>query len=164
DRGTGYRITAAANTAAARRTGTAYVGYQPLIVDQAGTGGPRCTFQLISADTQFPTTRGTAGVALGARGQERRWPGPAAIRGRAPPPRPGRRGGPRGGGPPGEPRPAPPQPAAAAVGRSSGVRQCRHAGGRLCVLAAIAISGFKDLRICGFKDLRRPAVLDCSRL
>src|SRR5262245_25499299 len=64
DRGTGYRITAAANTGAARRTGTAYVAYQPLIVDQAGTGGSGCTFQLIPSSAPFTTSGGTAAFAL----------------------------------------------------------------------------------------------------
>ena len=73
DRGTGYRITAAANTGAARRTGTAYVGYQPLTVDQGGTGGSGCTFQLIPANTQFAATGGTAGFALIASDQKCGW-------------------------------------------------------------------------------------------
>ena len=73
DRGLGYRITAAANTGAARRTGMAYVGYQPLIVDQAGTGGSSCTFQLIPASAQFTTAGSTAGFALVASDQKCGW-------------------------------------------------------------------------------------------
>src|SRR6185436_13423623 len=53
DRGLGYRITAAANSGAAKRTGTAYVGYQALPVDQAGTGGSGCTFHLTAANSGF---------------------------------------------------------------------------------------------------------------
>jgi hypothetical protein len=73
DRGLGYRITAAANTGATRRTGTAYVGYQPLIVDQAGTGGSGCTFQLIPSTAPFTTAGGTAGFALVASDQKCGW-------------------------------------------------------------------------------------------
>jgi hypothetical protein len=73
DRGLGYRITAAANTGAARRTGTAYVGYQPLIVDQAGTGGSGCTFQVIPNSAQFTTSGGTAAFALIASDQKCGW-------------------------------------------------------------------------------------------
>jgi hypothetical protein len=73
DRGTGYRITATANTGAVRRTGTAYVGYQPLIVDQAGTGGSGCTFQLIPSSAQFTTSGGTAAFALVASDQKCGW-------------------------------------------------------------------------------------------
>jgi hypothetical protein len=73
DRGTGYRITATANTAAVRRTGTAYVGYQALIVDQAGTGGSGCTFQLIPSSAQFTMSGGTAAFALVASDQKCGW-------------------------------------------------------------------------------------------
>jgi hypothetical protein len=52
-----YRITAAANPGA-RRTGLAYVGYQAVKVDQAGTTGSECTF------TVFPATA-RAGAAGG---------------------------------------------------------------------------------------------------
>ena len=58
DRGLGFRITAAANTGAGRRTGTAFVGFQALIVDQAGTGGSGCTFQLIPPNSAFTATGG----------------------------------------------------------------------------------------------------------
>lgn len=61
DRGLGYRITAAANPGAARRTGTANVGFQALTVDQAGTGGSGCTFQLIPASSPY-TTAGATGA------------------------------------------------------------------------------------------------------
>ena len=64
DRGLGYRITAAANTGTSRRTGTAYVGYQALTVDQAGTSGSGCTFQLISASSSFTTAGGTAAFVI----------------------------------------------------------------------------------------------------
>lgn len=73
DRGTGYRITAAANTATARRTGMAFVAYQPLIVDQAGTGGSGCTFQLIPASAPFTPSGGTAAFALVASDQKCGW-------------------------------------------------------------------------------------------
>jgi hypothetical protein len=73
DRGTGYRITAGANTGTARRTGTAYVGYQPFIVDQAGTGGSGCTFQLIPSSAQFTTSGGRAAFALVASDQKCGW-------------------------------------------------------------------------------------------
>ena len=73
DRGAGYRVTAAANTGAARRTGTAYVGYQALIVDQAGTGGSGCTFQLIPSSAPFTTSGGTAAFALVASDQKCGW-------------------------------------------------------------------------------------------
>jgi hypothetical protein len=64
DRGLGFRITAAANPDAARRTGTAYVGYQALTVDQAGTGGAGCTFQLIPASSSFAAAGGTAAFVI----------------------------------------------------------------------------------------------------
>jgi hypothetical protein len=73
DRGLGYRITAAANTAATRRSGMAYVGYQPLIVDQAGTGGSGCTFQLIPSSTQFTTAGATAAFAVVPSDQKCGW-------------------------------------------------------------------------------------------
>ena len=73
DRGLGYRITAAANTGAARRTGTAYVGYQALTVDQAGTGGSGCTFQIIPASSSFATTGGTAAFVIVAADQQCGW-------------------------------------------------------------------------------------------
>jgi hypothetical protein len=64
DRGLGYRITAAANTGAGRRTGTAFVGYQALTVDQAGTGGSGCTFQVIPANAPFTAAGGTAAFVI----------------------------------------------------------------------------------------------------
>jgi hypothetical protein len=64
DRGLGFRITAAANAGSARRTGTAYVGYQALTVDQAGTGGSGCTFQLIPASSSFTTAGGTGAFVV----------------------------------------------------------------------------------------------------
>jgi hypothetical protein len=73
DRGLGYRITAAANTGAARRTGTANVGYQALTVDQAGTGGSGCTFQLIPASSAFTTTGGTGAFVIIASDQSCGW-------------------------------------------------------------------------------------------
>lgn len=73
DRGLAYRITAAANTGAARRTGTAYVGFQPLTVDQAGTGGSGCTFQLIPASSAFTTAGGTGAFVIVASDQRCGW-------------------------------------------------------------------------------------------
>jgi hypothetical protein len=64
DRGLGFRVTAAANPGPARRTGTAYVGYQALTVDQAGTGGSGCTFQLIPASSSFTASGGTAAFVI----------------------------------------------------------------------------------------------------
>ena len=64
DRGLGFRITAAANTGATRRTGTAFVGYQALTVDQAGTSGSGCTFQLISANSSYTTAGGTGAFVI----------------------------------------------------------------------------------------------------
>ena len=64
DRGLGFRITAAANPGSARRTGIAYVGYQALTVDQAGTGGSGCTFQLIPASSSFTTPGGTGAFVI----------------------------------------------------------------------------------------------------
>jgi len=64
DRGLGFRITAAANPAAARRTGTAFVGYQALTVDQAGTGGSGCTFQVVPASSSFGSSGGTGGFVV----------------------------------------------------------------------------------------------------
>lgn len=61
DRGLGFKITAAANPGAARRTGTAYVGNQALTVDQAGTGGSGCTFVVNPASASF-TDAGGAGT------------------------------------------------------------------------------------------------------
>lgn len=73
DRGLGFRITAAANTGTARRTGTAYVGYQALTVDQAGTGGAGCTFQVIPASTSYVASGGTAAFVLVASDQQCGW-------------------------------------------------------------------------------------------
>jgi hypothetical protein len=64
DRGLSYQIAAAANTGASRRTGTAYVGYQALTVDQAGTGGSGCTFQVIPASTASTTAGGTGAFVV----------------------------------------------------------------------------------------------------
>jgi hypothetical protein len=64
DRGLGFRITAAANPGAARRTGTAYVGNQPLIVDQAGTGGSGCTFRLTPPESSFDAGGGTGAFII----------------------------------------------------------------------------------------------------
>jgi hypothetical protein len=64
DRGLGFRITAAANAGSARRTGTAFVGYQALTVDQAGTGGSGCTFQLVPASSSFSSAGGTGAFVL----------------------------------------------------------------------------------------------------
>jgi len=61
DRGLGFRITAAANPGATRRTGTAYVGHQALTVDQAGTAGSGCTFVMNPATSSF-TAAGGAGA------------------------------------------------------------------------------------------------------
>jgi hypothetical protein len=73
DRGLGFRITAAANPGSARRTGTAYVGYQALTVDQAGTGGAGCTFQLIPASSSFTSTGGTGAFVIVASDQRCGW-------------------------------------------------------------------------------------------
>jgi hypothetical protein len=73
DRGLGYRITAAANTGGSRRTGTAYVGYQPLIVDQAGMGGSGCTFQTIPSSTMYTTAGATAAFAVVPSDQKCGW-------------------------------------------------------------------------------------------
>jgi hypothetical protein len=64
DRGLGFRITAAANPGSARRTGTAYVGYQALTVDQAGTGGSGCTFQLVPGSSSFGSAGGTGAFVV----------------------------------------------------------------------------------------------------
>jgi hypothetical protein len=64
DRGLGFRITAAANPGPARRTGTAYVGNQALTVDQAGTGGSGCTFQLNPANSSFAATGGAGAFVI----------------------------------------------------------------------------------------------------
>jgi len=73
DRGLGFRITAAANTGSARRTGTAYVGYQALTVDQAGTGGSGCTFQVIPGNAAFTTAGGTGAFVIVASDQRCGW-------------------------------------------------------------------------------------------
>ena len=73
DRGLSYSITAAANTGGARRTGTAFVGYQALTVDQAGTGGSGCTFQLIPASSAHTTAGGTAAFVVVASDQRCGW-------------------------------------------------------------------------------------------
>jgi len=59
-----YNITASANTGATRRTGTAYVGFQALTVDQAGTGGSGCTFQLMPATASYTAAGGTGAFVL----------------------------------------------------------------------------------------------------
>src|SRR6185503_5854771 len=46
---------------------------QPLIVDQAGTGGSSCTFQPIPASAQFTTAGSAAGFALVASDQKCGW-------------------------------------------------------------------------------------------
>src|SRR5437762_3740776 len=46
-------VTAAANTDAARRTGTATVAGKTTTVDQAGTGGSGCTFQVSPTELTF---------------------------------------------------------------------------------------------------------------
>jgi hypothetical protein len=63
DRGLAYRITAAPNTGT-RRTGTAYVGYQALTVDQAGTAGSGCTFQIVPAASSYSSTGGTGAFVI----------------------------------------------------------------------------------------------------
>jgi len=73
DRGLVFRITAAANPGAARRTGTAYVGYQALTVDQAGTGGSGCTFQLIPASSSFTSSAATGAFVIVASDQRCGW-------------------------------------------------------------------------------------------
>jgi len=72
DRGLGFRITAAANTGA-RRTGTAYVAYQALTVDQAGTGGSACTFQIIPGSSSFAAAGGTAAFVVVPSDQRCGW-------------------------------------------------------------------------------------------
>jgi hypothetical protein len=67
-----YQISAAANTGA-RRTGTAYVGYQALIVDQAGTTGSGCTFQLIPANSSYTTAGGTGAFVIVPNDQRCGW-------------------------------------------------------------------------------------------
>ena len=49
-------VTAAANTGAARRTGTATVAGKTTTVDQAGTGGSGCTFQVSPTELTFFST------------------------------------------------------------------------------------------------------------
>jgi hypothetical protein len=73
DRGLGFRITAAANTGAGRRTGTAFVGYQALTVDQAGTGGSGCTFQLIPPNSAFTATGGLGAFVVVPNEQRCGW-------------------------------------------------------------------------------------------
>ncbi len=53
-----YKITAAAN-AGARRTGVAFIGYQAVKVDQAGTNGSACTFTVAPAAAQAGAAGGT---------------------------------------------------------------------------------------------------------
>jgi hypothetical protein len=53
-------VTAASNTTASRRTGTATVAGKTITVDQAGTGGSGCTFQV--SPTTLTFTGGTAGT------------------------------------------------------------------------------------------------------
>jgi hypothetical protein len=72
DRGLGFRITAAANTGG-RRTGTGYVAYQALTVDQAGTSGSACTFQLIPASSSFTSAGGPAGFVVVPSDQHCGW-------------------------------------------------------------------------------------------
>jgi hypothetical protein len=73
DRGLTYQITAAANTGAARRTGTAHVGYQALTVDQAGTGGSGCTFQILPASTTHTTAAGLGAFVIVPSDQNCGW-------------------------------------------------------------------------------------------
>jgi hypothetical protein len=73
DRGLSYSITATANPGSARRTGTANVGYQSLIVDQAGSSGSGCTFQLIPAASTFGPTGGTGAFVIVASDQKCGW-------------------------------------------------------------------------------------------
>jgi hypothetical protein len=73
DRGLGFRITAAANTGAGRRTGTAFVGYQALTVDQAGTGGSACTFQLIAPNSSFTASGGLGAFVIVPSDQRCGW-------------------------------------------------------------------------------------------
>ncbi len=73
DRGLGYRITAAANPGATRRTSTAYVGFQALIVDQAGTGGSGCTFQTIPSSVSYTTAGATAAFSVVPSDQKCGW-------------------------------------------------------------------------------------------
>jgi hypothetical protein len=53
-------VTAAANAGAARRTGTATIATQTITIDQAGTGGSGCTFQVSPPELTF--TGGAAGT------------------------------------------------------------------------------------------------------
>ena len=69
----GFRITAAANTGSARRTGTAFVGFQALTVDQAGTGGSGCTFQLIPPNSAFTATGGLGAFVVVPNDQRCGW-------------------------------------------------------------------------------------------
>jgi hypothetical protein len=73
DRGLGFRVTAAPNTGTSRRTGTAFVGYQALTVDQAGTGGSGCTFQLIPANSGFTATGGAGAFVIVPSDQRCGW-------------------------------------------------------------------------------------------
>ena len=66
DRGLGFRITAAANPGAARRTGTAYVGNHALTVDQAGTAGSGCTFVMNPAASSFDVAGGAGAFVIEA--------------------------------------------------------------------------------------------------
>jgi hypothetical protein len=92
DRGLGFRITAAANPGAARRTGTAYVGYQALTVDQAGTGGSGCTFQLIPASSSFTSSGATGAFVIVASDERCGWSAERSSAGEdwSSEPRPGR--------------------------------------------------------------------------
>jgi hypothetical protein len=68
-----YVIAAAANSGG-RRTGTASVGFQSLTVDQAGTGGSSCTFQLIpGASATFSSTGGTGAFVVVPSDQRCGW-------------------------------------------------------------------------------------------
>lgn len=53
-----YRITAAANPGA-RRSGVAYIGYQAVKVDQAGTTGSDCSFSVFPETAQAGAAGGT---------------------------------------------------------------------------------------------------------
>ena len=53
-----YRITAAPN-AGERRTGTAYIGFQAVKVDQAGASGSGCTFSVFPATAQAGAAGGS---------------------------------------------------------------------------------------------------------
>src|SRR5690242_1041954 len=61
------RLSAAANTGV-RRTGTAYVGYQALIVDQAGTAASGCP-----ATSSYTTAGGTGAFVIVPNDQRCGW-------------------------------------------------------------------------------------------